>query len=140
VDDFLLDRRLRQVLRDESLPGSSVIVGIFLGLDDGLGREAVPKGIASGLLRSVCGLWAGALECVPAVRLDLRGRRLKTSRHSAMGQCYYIASAIAAAITTPRAQLVGSHSANTTGSSSSTARWLSSQIRRIHIVTAAGAT
>src|SRR5262245_45576801 len=48
-----------------------VLLGVFKGLEDGLGREPVPEGVPPGLPLSGFGLRACALESVVAARLDL---------------------------------------------------------------------
>ena len=46
MDELLLNRRLRQILRDDRVLEGPIRRGILQRLDDGLGRESVPEGIA----------------------------------------------------------------------------------------------
>jgi hypothetical protein len=71
MHELPLDRRLRQILRDDRFLEDTVLLWIFQRLDDGLGGQSVLEGVAPGLLFSVLGLWAGARESVAAVCLDM---------------------------------------------------------------------
>jgi hypothetical protein len=80
MDEFSLDRRLRQILGDDRFFEGPILLGILQGLYDGLGSQSVLERIAARLLLSVLSLWAGARESIAAVRLELPERR-----HEAFG-------------------------------------------------------
>src|SRR5262249_15908312 len=60
--------------RDDGILEGPVLVRVFEGLKDGLGRESVPQGVPPGLPLSGFGLRARAPEGGVAVRLDLAER------------------------------------------------------------------
>jgi len=46
MDELLLNRRLRQILGDDRVLEGPILLGILQRLDDGLGGESVPEGVA----------------------------------------------------------------------------------------------
>ena len=86
MHEFPLDGGLRHVLRNDRFLERPVFLGAFERFDDGLGREPVSQRVTPGLLLSVLGIWAGALERVLAVRLYLaEGRHGRFDSAAASG-------------------------------------------------------
>src|SRR5439155_27158027 len=87
MDEFLLDGCLRQVLRDDRRFEGLVGPWIFQRFYDRLGRQPMAKGIPARGVFSVGARWAGTLERVAAVCLDLleRGHARRGAASNGLG-------------------------------------------------------
>jgi hypothetical protein len=79
MHELLLDRRLRQILRDDGFLEGPILLGIFQRLDDRLGGQSMLESIAPGPLFSVFGPRASALERIEVVCFELPERGHKAS-------------------------------------------------------------